>query len=84
MRPEQQDQAGKACRRDDVVVIEAVANEFDPFGLGDHRRGMCGTERRIEGPVSVCGLPVEPAYKVTDMFAGAGPGAEVFVDVGLP
>lgn len=82
--PEQQDEACKARRRDDVVVIEAVANQFDPFVLGDHRHGMCGSERRIELPVRSAALPVEPAYEVADMFAGAGPAAEIFVDVGLP
>lgn len=67
-----------------MVVIEAVANQFDTFVLGDHRHGVCGSERRVELPVGSAVLLVEPAYEVADMFAGAGPATEIFVDVGLP
>lgn len=81
--PEQEDESGDAGGRDDVAVLEAVPNELDTLGLGDHGRGLGLAKRHIKCAVGVSLLVIEPSGEVADVFARTGAVAEVVVDVVL-
>lgn len=82
LRPEELDQARDPGGESDLLVVEAVPDEFDSPRLCDQRRCCRGSVGGGDLPAGVCAtVPVE---EVPYVFAGAGPAGEVAVDVCLP